>query len=47
MPGESSTYAIDALGYFKAPRAFEPLIAALQDEDVLTRGHAAVALGEY
>ena len=40
-------YAIDALGYFKDPRAFEPLMAALHDEDVLIVGHAARALGEY
>ena len=46
-PMLTRTYAIDALAYFKDPRAFESLIAALQDEEVPIRGHAAIALGEY
>jgi HEAT repeat protein len=40
-------YAIDALGYFKDPRAFEPLITLLSDEEVIIRGTAARALAEY
>lgn len=40
-------YVIDALGTFRDPRAFEPLIAALLDSHRFIRSHAALALAEY
>jgi HEAT repeat protein len=40
-------YVIDALGTFRDPRAFEPLIAALLDAHRFIRSHAALALAEY
>jgi HEAT repeat protein len=40
-------YAIDALGYFKDPRAFEPLLRLLESDNLMVVGDAARALGEY
>jgi len=40
-------YAIDALGYLRPEQAFDHLLALLQDENVLIRGHAARTLGKY
>lgn len=40
-------YVIEALSKFKEPRAFEHLVAALEDENGYIRSNAAVALSEY
>src|SRR5258706_87229 len=40
-------YIIEALGYFKDPKAFEPLKTALLHKDEYIRNHAARALAEY
>lgn len=43
----SRCYIIEALGYFKDPKAFEPLKTALLHKDEYIRSNAARALAEY
>jgi HEAT repeat protein len=47
-PGQGARlYAIDALGYFQDPRAFEPLLTVLSSRDLGAVSAAAHAIAEY
>lgn len=46
-PVNTRAYALDALAYLQPPEAFDSLVSLLEDSNLLIRGHAARALGNY